>query len=86
MEAGMCLMAQAEAFFRAQEMSLIAGLMVPWGKEHRILRRCGYRDVPMGIAPRQSRFAFFLHNASQETFNSLSTRDWFITLADYESL
>jgi hypothetical protein len=85
MEAGMYLMAQAEAFFRVQGMSLIAGMMVPWAKEYRILRRCGHRDVPLAIAPRQSRFAFFLHNASQETLNSLSTRDWFITLADYES-
>jgi hypothetical protein len=85
MEAGMYLMAQAEAFFRTQEMSLMAGLMAPWAKEYRILRRSGHRDVPLAIAPRRSRFAFFVHSASQETLNSLSTRDWFITLADYES-
>jgi len=85
MEAGGRLMAEAEVFFRTQEMSLTAGLMVPWAKEYRIMRRSGYRDVPLAIAPRRFLFAFFVHSASQETLNSLSTQDWFITLADYES-
>ncbi len=85
MEAGVWLMNQAEAFFRAQKMSAAAGLMVPWAAEYRILHQCGYRDLPPAKAPRQFRFAFFIHTTSQDVFKLMSIRDWFITLADYES-
>lgn len=85
MEAGARLMIQAEAFFRTQEMSVAAGLMVPWAAEYRILRQCGYRDLPPAIAPRQFRFAFFIHTASPEVFQRISIRDWFIALYDYEA-
>jgi GNAT superfamily N-acetyltransferase len=84
-EAGARLMAQAEAFFRTQEVSLAAGLMAPQTTEYQILRQSGYRDLLPAIAPRPFRFAFFIHNTSQEALKLLSIRDWFITLADYES-
>lgn len=85
MEAGGHLMAEAEAFFRTQEMPLTAGLMAPWATEYRILRQSGYRDLPSTIAFRPFHFAFFIHSKSQEALKCLSTGDWFITLADYES-
>jgi hypothetical protein len=85
MEVGACLVSQAEAFFRTQEMSLAAGLMVPRAFEYRILLNSGYRHIPPAISPRPFRFAFFIHNTPRESLNSLSAREWFITFADYES-
>lgn len=84
--AGACLMAEAESYFRTQEMSLAGALMVPLASEYRILQQAGYANLPQAIAPRVFRFAFFVHNTSERDLISLSARDWFITLADYESL
>lgn len=83
--AGACLMAEAEAYFRAQEMSLAAGLMVPSAVEYRILRRAGYIHLPQALAPRVFHFALFVHNTCERDLISLSAQDWFITMADYES-
>jgi hypothetical protein len=84
--AGDWLMAEAEAYFRAQEVSLIAGLMVPFAAEHQILCRAGYARIPPVFTPRTFRFAFFVHNTCERDLISLFGRDWFITTADYESL
>jgi len=83
--AGACLMAEAEVYFRAQDMLLAAGLMVPIAAEHRILHRAGYQRLPQALGPRAFRFAFFVHNTHERDLVSLSARDWFITMADYES-
>lgn len=83
--AGACLMAEAEVYFRAQEMSLAAALMVPFASEYRILQQAGYVDLPQALAPRAFRFAFFVHNISERDLISLSAQDWFITIADHES-
>jgi hypothetical protein len=85
MEAGVLLMAEAEAFFRTQGMAVAVGLMVPKAAEYRILRQCGFRQLPPATTPRKFRFAFFNHTSSQEHLKPLSIKDWFITLADYES-
>ena len=83
--AGACLMAGAETYFRAQEMSLAVGLMVPLAAEYRILRRAGYTHLPQALAPRAFRFAFFVHNTRERDLISLSAGNWFITMTDYES-
>jgi hypothetical protein len=83
--AGAFLLAEAEAYFRAQEMSLGAGLMMPLAVEQRILRRAGYARLPLPLAPRAFRFAFFVHRPGETDLSSLSARQWFVTLADYES-
>jgi hypothetical protein len=83
--AGARLMAEAEAYFRAQEMSLGLGLVAPFAAEYRVLRRAGYQHLPQALAPRAFRFAFFVHNTREGDFISLSARDWFITMADYEA-
>jgi hypothetical protein len=85
MEVGACLLSRTEEFFRAQEMCVAAGLMVPQAVEYRILKKSGYRPLPSAISPRPYRFAFFIHNAPQERLKSLSIGDWFITFADFES-
>jgi hypothetical protein len=85
MEAGACLMLQAEAFFRTQGMSIAAGLMLPQAAEYRILKKSGYRPLPAAISPRPYRFAFFVHDAARESLQSLSMKDWFVTFADFES-
>ena len=82
-EAGVCLTAHAEAFFRSQKMSLIAALMVPGSAEYRVLRLSGCRNLAPVFSPRPFRFAFFVH---REDLKSLSVKDWFVTLADFESL
>lgn len=84
-KAGAHLMAQAEAFFRTQQMSLAVGLMTSSAMEYQILRQCGYREIPAAIAPRVFRFVFFVHQTDQESLQSLTTQDWFISMADYES-
>jgi hypothetical protein len=84
--AGARLMVEAEAYFRAQGMALAAGLMVSSAVEYRILRRAGYRPVPRALAPRVFRFALFVHDVRDHDLTWLSARDWFITLADHESL
>lgn len=83
--ASACLMAEAEAYFCAQGMSLAAALMVPFASEYRILQKAGYTHLPQALAPRTFRFAFFVHNTHERDLMSLSARDWFITMADYES-
>jgi hypothetical protein len=82
---GACLMAEAEAYFRAQEMSVAVGLMTSLPAEYRILRRAGYQGLPRALAPRAFRFAFVVHDSQKKDLVSLSARDWYITLADYES-
>jgi GNAT superfamily N-acetyltransferase len=83
--AGAGLMAEAEAYFRAQEMSVAVGLMVPYAAEYHVLRQAAYQSLPQAIAPRAFRFAFYAHDAHESSLGALSARDWFITMADYES-
>jgi hypothetical protein len=83
--AGACLMAEAETYFRAHKMSLAAGLMAPFTVEYEVLRRNGFVSLPAALAPRKFRFAFFVHHTGEADLTSLSARDWFVTLADYES-
>jgi hypothetical protein len=83
--AGESLVAEAETYFRRHGMSAGAGLMAPLAVEHRILRRAGYKALPPAISPRNFRFAFFIHVVGEAGLVSLSTREWFVTMADYES-
>jgi hypothetical protein len=83
--AGACLLAEAEAYFRAEGMALAAGLMAPLAAESRIMSQAGYRSLPTAVAPRVFRFAFFVHSTDETDLISLSAREWFVTLADYES-
>lgn len=83
--AGHCLMAEAEAFFLAEGMPLAVGLMMPHAAEYRVLRRAGYIRWPQALAPRVFWFAMFVHDPGEPALATLSARDWFITLADYES-
>jgi GNAT superfamily N-acetyltransferase len=83
--AGACLLAEAEAYFRSEGMSVAAGLMAPLAAEHRVLYRAGYRSLPIFVAPRAFRFGLFVHNPSDRDLIPLSAQDWFITLADNES-
>jgi hypothetical protein len=86
MEAGVRLMAQAETFFRSQKMSMMTALMAAGSAEYRILSQCGCRDLAPLVAPRSFRFAFFVHHSHPEHLSTLSDQDWFVTLADFESL
>ena len=79
------LLAQAETYFREQQMAVSLGLMAPFAVEYRHLQQAGYIYLPPKFSPRPFRFAFFLHDDTQPGLNSLSERDWFITFADYES-
>ncbi len=81
---GGCLIAEAETYFYAQGMCLAAGLMVPQAAEYHILRRSGYAYLKH-VAPQTFRFALYIHDTREKDLASLSARDWFITLADYES-
>ena len=85
--AGARLIAEAEIYFQAQRMAAVAGLMASFATEYRILRQAGYQCLPstLTFTPRAFRFATFLHNVAEENLVSLSKRDWFITIADYES-
>jgi hypothetical protein len=83
--AGRYLMAEAEAFFRGQGMSVSAALALPSVPEYHILRRARYVQLPESLAPRSFRFAFFVHDAENRDLASLPAQDWFITIADYES-
>jgi hypothetical protein len=79
------LIAEAEAYFRVKEISVVLASMVPSAAEYRVLRRAGYINLIPAFAPRTYRFAFFIHNSSESSLVSLSARDWFITQADYEA-
>lgn len=83
--AGACLITEAEHYFRAQEMSLTTGLMPSFTAEYQILRRAGYLPLPQILGPRVFWFAFVLHTNEKDLI-SLSVQDWFVTIADYESL
>jgi hypothetical protein len=83
--AGACLLAEAEAYFRAQKMSLSVGLIASSATEHRISYRAGYRSLPIFVAPRAFRFGLFVHNSGDRDLIPLSAQGWFITLADNES-
>jgi len=78
------LMIETEKYFRAQERSLITGLMVPSAAEYRFIRNAGFIELPQSFAPRTFPFAFFTHDTSESNLVSLSAQDWFITLADFE--
>jgi hypothetical protein len=82
---GACLVAEAEAYFRAEKMALAAGLMTALAGEFRIMSQAGYRSLPPAMAPRVFRFGFIVHDHSEQDLALLSAQDWFITLADYES-
>jgi len=83
--AGTLLMAEAETYFQMHKMTLAAGLMAPLTSEYEILRQAGFVGMPSALTPRRFRFAFFVHDTSDKDLASLSARDWFVTLADYES-
>ena len=83
--AGAHLLAQAETYFRIQQMSVATALMPFFAAEYLILRRSGYMKVPRAFRPRSFRFAFFVHDAYNKELMSLSARNWFITMADHES-
>ncbi len=83
--AGTHLLAEAENYFRIQQMSVATALMPSFAAEYLILRRSGYVNVPQAFSPRSFRFAFFVHNADNKEMMSLSSRNWFITMADHES-
>jgi len=83
--AGVRLLLEAERYFRNKNMSLAAGLMPRWAAEYRILRRAGYARLSQLFSPRSFYFAFYLHDANKDSLVSLLARDWFITIADYES-
>lgn len=85
-EAGERLVAHAEAFFRSQEMSLLLALMAPGSAEYRILKRSGCRSLALMVNPRPFHFAFFVQDSHRKKLESLTVKDWFITLADFESL
>jgi hypothetical protein len=84
-KAGVNLLAQAEVYCRSKKMSLLMGLMPDFTDEYRLFRKAGYRRLPPAISPRPFRFASFIHDNKNEVLTSLSEKDWFITLADYES-
>jgi hypothetical protein len=83
--AGTHLLADAETYFRTQQMSVATALMPSFAAEYLILRRSGYVKVPRAFSPRSFRFAFFVHDAHNKELMSLSARNWFITMADHES-
>jgi GNAT superfamily N-acetyltransferase len=83
--AGAHLMAEAETYFRSRDVSVAAGLVPRSAPEYRVLRRAGYVGLPQALAPRVFRFAFFVHSTDDTDLMSLSAREWFVTLADYES-
>jgi hypothetical protein len=83
--AGTFLMAEAETYFQMQGMAVSAGLMVPLTSEYEILRQAGFVSIPSALTPRRFRFAFFVHDTGEKDLASLSVKDWFVTLADYES-
>ena len=83
--ASVCLLAEAETTFRSQGLSLAGGLVPSFATEYHALRRAGYADLPQAFVPRAFRFAYFLHSSVQRELTSLAARDWFVTLADYES-
>ena len=85
-EAGIRLVAEAEAFFRSQKMSLMLTLLSPSSDEYRILGLSGCRNLAPFVSLRPFRFAFFVHDTYQQNLTSLSVKNWFITLADFESL
>jgi hypothetical protein len=81
--AGECLMAETESLFRAQNTVLIAGLMVPFASEYRVLRRSGFRPIPQLLGSPVFRFMFGLHETRDSDLASLSAQEWYITYADY---
>lgn len=83
--AGSRLLAEAETYFRVQQMSMTAALMPSSAAEYRILRRDGYVRVPQSFSPRSFRFAFFVHDVSDKDLMSLSAQSWFITMGDRDS-
>jgi N-acetylglutamate synthase-like GNAT family acetyltransferase len=86
LKAGFHLLATAEAYFEAERVAMIAGLMVSAAHEYQLLRQAGYRVVPAAILPRIFRYAFFLHGKTPPLGLGASLPyEWFITLADYES-
>jgi hypothetical protein len=82
---GAGLMAEAEAYFRAQHMSIAAALMASYTAEYRVLRRAGYRSLPNALTPRPFYLAFFIHSDAKD-WALLTAQDWFATIADHESL
>jgi len=84
-KAASILLAQVEAYFRKEQMPLVATIMPSFTTEYHHLRRAGYLHWPAGFSPRPIRFAYYLHNDPSHDLTSLSASDWFVTLADYES-
>lgn len=82
--AGLGLVRAAEAYFKQQAMAVIVGGVPTFAAEYDLLRQAGYVPLPQTLAPRRFRFAFFTHS-QQPAFAKLSTQQWLMTLADYES-
>jgi len=83
--AGARLMAEAWRYFRAENMWLAGGLMLPQSAEYHIMRRAGYLPCPDRFAPSLFRFAFRLYDKRPAIVPRLSPEHWFVTMADYEA-
>jgi len=83
--AGHSLLDEAESWFREHGMASSFALISPGSKQYRLLWRAGYIRLPEFLSPRAFRFGVYLHTEQRQDLRSLTAKDWFVTVADYES-
>jgi GNAT superfamily N-acetyltransferase len=76
--AGEALLSRALAWLAAQDIDLLAALMLPHAPEYALLRRARFRPLPKFLLPQP--FSLVARGPKQ----ALNTRDWFFTFADYD--
>jgi GNAT superfamily N-acetyltransferase len=83
--AGHSLLDEAESWFRERRMASSLALISPGSEQYRLLWHAGYIRVPEFLSPRAFRFGVYVHSDQREDLCSLIAKDWFVTVADYES-
>jgi hypothetical protein len=84
-DAGHSLLDEAESWFRECRMASSLALISFGSEQYRLLIRAGYIRLPEFLSPKAFRFGVNVHTSQSQDLCSLSTKDWFVTIADYES-
>ncbi len=78
--AGAALLSHALAFFAAEDVDLLAALMLPHAHEYGLLRRARFRPLPKLLLPQPFRLV------ARGPAPALSAKNWFFTFGDYDIL
>jgi hypothetical protein len=83
--AGLCLLDAALERFKAAEVPLAGGILLPHTQEYALMQQAGFLSAPQPLAPQA--FHLFIRSHCDDPPLSALTRpeSWHITIADHDA-